>query len=412
MRAMAVSIRDQALWQLRHQKTAAAALAGLFFGVVALIPGLPNYSLLLIGAVSLAVAIISVAWESSSFNSRSRGAQLAERRPMFPDGIPMEQDLPHRFSTQHGTIVHNPSLNATLHEGWEARFHETEYRLPPDLAEVAPFMLRRTSQGVWTFNGKCVRMLGDCRTAGSKSIPFETAAFFDGLCSNELMRWHIERHGRPWDVRADYMMDRSGFLTPLANSRLANIVGASTLAVTEDAFVLVTRQSTDNHANPGLAAPSGSGSLEPGDAKTDRMPTDRMPLSELIMNGAVREMLQESGIPPERVAGSRLIGFGRWIERGAKPEFFGVTALTGTAAEIERERTPLARRERRFVNTSSWEPLASLRTDDAERDAIASIPLAFGIHILDAALRLDPNTISNLRSGPATASSRNLPRDE
>ncbi|MFD0490065.1 hypothetical protein ACFQ0O_26935 [Saccharopolyspora spinosporotrichia] len=47
-----------------------------------------------------------------------------------------------------------------------------------------------------------------------------------------------------------------------------------------------------------------------------------------------RELREETGLPAEALAGTELTGFARWMERGAKPEFFGVTRLSVSSAEV------------------------------------------------------------------------------
>jgi hypothetical protein len=51
-----------------------------------------------------------------------------------------------------------------------------------------------------------------------------------------------------------------------------------------------------------------------------------------------RELCEELGLGPEDLDETRVVGFGRWIARGAKPEFLGVTRLTIPFAEVERRR--------------------------------------------------------------------------
>ena len=120
------------------------------------------------------------------------------------------------------------------------------------------------------------------------------------------------------------LVDPSGRLVTLAASRLANNIGISTLAFTSDDRLLMVHQSQRNVASPRLLAPSGSGTLEPDDliaAGADA------PLQDLLVHGMERELCEETGIGIDDVLETRVVGFGRWLERGAKPEFFGITRL-------------------------------------------------------------------------------------
>jgi 8-oxo-dGTP pyrophosphatase MutT (NUDIX family) len=51
-----------------------------------------------------------------------------------------------------------------------------------------------------------------------------------------------------------------------------------------------------------------------------------------------RELHEETGIRPDEIAATRVTGFARWLERGAKPEFFGITELTAMARDLEQRR--------------------------------------------------------------------------
>ncbi|HEY6785708.1 MAG TPA: hypothetical protein VI365_00185, partial [Trebonia sp.] len=55
-----------------------------------------------------------------------------------------------------------------------------------------------------------------------------------------------------------------------------------------------------------------------------------------------------TGIRHEEIRATRITGFARWLERGAKPEFFGVTELNATAKDLE-ERRHLASDERLYT---------------------------------------------------------------
>jgi hypothetical protein len=44
-----------------------------------------------------------------------------------------------------------------------------------------------------------------------------------------------------------------------------------------------------------------------------------------------------------------VLGFARWLERGAKPEFLGITQLPATAADIAERRRHLASDERLYT---------------------------------------------------------------
>ncbi|HLR44652.1 MAG TPA: NUDIX hydrolase, partial [Brevibacterium sp.] len=371
------------------------AVLGVVAGGLTLIPAVPPATLLWVSLLGLAIGLMSMLWEWGALRRKFRDSELAERNPVFPGVVPFDDDLPDTFRTERGTLLHSAALDGEMcrGRGWHAEMRNEKYRLPEGLRDVAPFILRRTSGGSLHFNGVCVRMLGDCRVDGSAVLPFQPAGFFDLLCSNDLMRWQISRGPIPWDVRAEYLYDENHRLLPLASSELANVVGVATLAISQDRRVLIVEQSPANHASQGLLAPSGSGSLEPKDFDED--------LQTFALNGANREFVEETGVDADRIIGSRLISFGRWLERGAKPEFFGLTLLEGTAETIDRGRRKVGGAEAMYTRRATWIPLEALLDPTSERRAVMSLPLAFALRSLGHALQADPDLLSTL---PATDS--------
>lgn len=60
-----------------------------------------------------------------------------------------------------------------------------------------------------------------------------------------------------------------------------------------------------------------------------------------------RELCEETGIRPDEIRTTTVTGFARWLERGAKPEFFGLTELSATTDDLA-GRQPFASRERLY----------------------------------------------------------------
>ena len=120
-----------------------------------------------------------------------------------------------------------------------------------------------------------------------------------------------------------------GHLRTLAESALANAIGVSTLAVTADGAFVLVRQSRLNVTSPMLLAPSGSGSLDPRDLGR-RTAT----LQDILRRGMHRELREEMAIRLDEIKGTTVTGFARWLDRGAKPEFFGLTRLLVTGDDL------------------------------------------------------------------------------
>jgi 8-oxo-dGTP pyrophosphatase MutT (NUDIX family) len=74
-----------------------------------------------------------------------------------------------------------------------------------------------------------------------------------------------------------------------------------------------------------------------GPASTAR-PRREETLQDIVRRGMERELQEETGIRQDEVLRTKVIGFARWLERGAKPEFFGVTELSATTDDLKQQR--------------------------------------------------------------------------
>ena len=122
-----------------------------------------------------------------------------------------------------------------------------------------------------------------------------------------------------------------GHLRTGAESALANAIGVSTLAVTADgAFVLV-------RGSPGSTWPARCCWPPPGVARWIRgISAGRRAatLQDILRRGMHRELREETAIRPDEIKGTTVTGFARWLDRGAKPEFFGLTQLSVTGDDL------------------------------------------------------------------------------
>jgi hypothetical protein len=236
-----------------------------------------------------------------------------------------------------GTMLIHSDADRVLQEGpIPVEIDPTPYRLPVELRELAPVALRTVRAGRVVFNGPMLGLRDDLLPAvsgGSRPLRLMQTSFFKQVCSAELCQYRVvdRMTGEETDVRLTELVDPTGRLVTLAASRLANNIGISTLAFTSDDLLLVVHQSQRNVASPRLLAPSGSGTLEPGDLTAAGVSAS---LQDVLVHGMERELCEETGISANDVVGTRVVGFGRWLERGAKPEFFGVTRLKIPARDV------------------------------------------------------------------------------
>jgi hypothetical protein len=188
------------------------------------------------------------------------------------------------------------------------------------------------------------------------------------------------KDGREW------ILDRDELPRRFADSWLANIIGVSTLAFTVDGKLVVVRQSNRNTGSPGHFAPSGSGALEPRDLDPSGG------LGPTVVTGANRELEEECGIPLHHIEHAWPLGHGRWLSRGAMPEFSCVSLLDLTSDAVDE--LPIPRNERVFtdqrlcvrldVSEASETPLSMLPAEVARS---ASFPLALAMHFLRDEIR-------------------------
>src|SRR4051812_35605749 len=119
------------------------------------------------------------------------------------------------------------------------------------------------------------------------------------------------------------MVDHRGELLSLEKNKLANPIGVSTLAFTDDGKLVLVLQDNKAHSSGNKYAPAGSGSSDHQDLKILRR--RREPLQDFIARGMRRELREECRLQERELGETLLLGYFRWINKGAKPEYVGVT---------------------------------------------------------------------------------------
>ncbi|MEQ0565114.1 hypothetical protein ABJI51_39070 [Amycolatopsis sp. NEAU-NG30] len=322
----------------------AASGLGVVLGVVTILPSAVG---VVLSVVALALGVATFSRDVRLLRRRWAGFEFTAIAAPFPTA-----ELPPPSSYPDATYLAVPARGTALvsaaidRDLWTGRhtieLAEEPYRLPPALKATAPHVLPLRARGRLLFNGPVVGMRGDPLPAtGARPAPvrLHRARFFDAVCSNELGTLRITRAGtgEEYDLRKAELTDSAGALRALSSSSLADHVGVSTVAFTSDGRLVTVRQSALNAVSGLLLAPSGSGSLEPRDLRTPDGGTRRS-LHTAVCAGMDRELCEESGLAAGDVRSTRLVGFARWMDRGAKPEFFGLTRLGVDSAEVARRR--------------------------------------------------------------------------
>ena len=174
-------------------------------------------------------------------------------------------------------------------------------------------------------------------TIGPTAI--QPTGYYDTLVTNDALRLNgTARDGSNVFSGADYCFP-AGLIPDCRHSRCANQFGTTTLALTSDDYFVIAGQGTGNAIHPGKWTAPGSGSADWADT---RGVTD---LQDLIRTAAVRELAEETGLTPEGIAWIKVIGYGRFTERGGLPQFFFLARLRRSLAGLR-----ITRSERSLVD--------------------------------------------------------------
>jgi hypothetical protein len=380
-----------------HARWILLSLALAVAGLLDLVVPLP-------GAIGVTLALVSVVLlvlEVRAYAARQREMQFADRTgDAFAD---VRQQLSGRsrfrfVATPNGHVVLDLAAASAVRAGRvTAQVPERAYVLPRELHEPGvAFRRRRVARGA-TYNGHLLGLdtdLGDGDAPVPERWTLVAGRYWDHLSSDILGMKDVLVGGRVAGTPGRALsVSRDGRLRDFGESWLLNGIGTSVLALTTDARLVVVAQSNRNESSQGLVAPSGSGSLEPADMRD----ADTLAVSELVRNGALRELAEESDIPETEVASTVFLGLGRWLEKSAKPEFFTLAVLRIDSHEVRRRRVPKADRPYTLSvdgvplhrDVTAWCPEDPTTVVDGEAAGRLSVPLAVGLHLLADAAR-DP----------------------
>lgn len=385
----AANIASRVAW---NHRVTALGLALALYGLASVATDLPT-------PLDLSMAIIGAGatWgELSRIRTETQRLAFVDRSGDTYEDVEVPADSL-RINSSSGTGFYYGPKSATLRtRRVEALLLADDFRIHPSLEEFSLTFLTR-QRGSTFFNGQVVGLasfeLGD--DASGDDVRLRSCAYFDFLATNVMAKHDVEDpRGTVLEGRRLFF-DRHGRLRSFAKSRLSNTVGISTLAFSADGKLILVQQTQKNVGSPGLRAPSGSGALERQDAF--RVPDRTVSLSRVLLHGMERELREECNLQESEIETSALTGFGRWLSRGAMPEFSGVTLLSVEGDDITRRGTRRSEREYvhgiraiRMLDMADWNPNSPLSMlPDSERDTV-SFPLALALMSLQQALQ-DPS---------------------
>jgi hypothetical protein len=191
---------------------------------------------------------------------------------------------------------------------------------------VSHVLLREfTQKKAVLFNAAKVRMLTDPTILSPgvlRPVHVGMTHYYETLVTNDAVSLELVSHTSRNTVfnGRDFCFPKHA-IPPCGQSACSNQVGASTLAVTSDGYLVIAEQGRRSAIGKGLLAASGSGSADWKDVGAFTT------LQEFVMNFAMRELIEECGLSASDVEWMRIIGYGRLLDRGGLPQFFCLARL-------------------------------------------------------------------------------------
>lgn len=192
------------------------------------------------------------------------------------------------------------------------------------------FKLRdANAKRIYFYNEKKLCLSRDLRP-GDRAVYLHRSCYYDTHLTHHICESYLydddtdfvyadARRTFPWQPGAGRLLD-------VTNSHGSNEIGVSTLGVTKDGYLILLRQNSRANSSQGLLIPTGSGSADWKDRQKGSF-------TATIAYGMQRELSEECslegrhGIPVKELGETRITGFFRWVDRGGKPEFTGITRI-------------------------------------------------------------------------------------
>lgn len=192
----------------------------------------------------------------------------------------------------------------------------------------------------YMYNGKLLKqnqslLLNDENELDVMNKTISKVGYYIGQCTNEIVFKQFSNNRKISKVfdGKELLVDDSNVLHELEDSKCANFLGASTLLFTVDNKILIAKQGSYSKSNSNRYAPTGSGSVE---WRKDYKEIVTSNLCEIITHAMDRELREEWNLPDKKSLKiiTILIGYARLIERGGKPDYFGISFTPKTFKEL------------------------------------------------------------------------------
>jgi hypothetical protein len=255
-------------------------------------------------------------------------------------------------------------------------------------------ILIKRESGAKIFNGAKVRLVSDLHLSDGKldDVRVERTNYFDTLVTNDAVNMQVVLAGRHAPIYSGRETCFPGSLIPpLSESDASNQLGASTLAVTNNGRLVLMRSGANSAIEAGRLASSGSGSSDWSDT------SEVQRLIPFVRRFALRELTEELDIGMEEIRSFGVIGYGRLLDRGGKPEFFCVAKLSSDYDELRI--SPPERKYMELAESPLLEPSSTLGESIqltaerilAEREEELSSSLYWNLRLVAACDKADLN---------------------
>lgn len=237
-------------------------------------------------------------------------------------------DLNYALRADDFVLVHNPHKRDRVRESIRRRKQD----LIPVLRRIAADSIRDDRA---FFNDPKLALASNFSVARRQAF-YHEGSYFDGYLTNELCARFVRESGETTlDFRDQFpVAEQHGdvVVRSLERSGLEDYVGISTIGRTLDGYLVFWEQGKRAQQSVGKRAPTASGSCDLSDLHGTS-------LHKTIAYAMQRELVEETtlkarGVSPVAVGQTRIIGFFRWVSRGGKPEFIGITRLNHESSEL------------------------------------------------------------------------------
>ncbi|GAA0108151.1 hypothetical protein PMY56_06185 [Clostridium tertium] len=267
----------------------------------------------------------------------------------------------------------------------EKRIREFIKENKDDLLPFLKFNYRLSNfYGKMFFNEKKLCMSTDIKINNDKNIIYcHRGTYYDTYLTNIISGKELRSNDNNKLIASaeEYMpvikKNNEYFLKNITSSVMNNEIGVSTLAITSDNYLVIWTQNRIAQSSGGLLVPTGSGSCDWSDIVGDSF-------NDTIINSMNRELWEENGrknlCPSHKEIGkTKILGTFRWIKKGGKSEFVGLTKVNKDLISFSQEKREVF--DRREFLIDSIDGLKGVVNGLLELDTI-SVPLYVNLKAL------------------------------